>query len=65
MRAQVPCLNCLDREIGCHSTCRRYIYFKESKQSENKVIKDFLKRDAEHAGYMKEQRLRRERKGKR
>ena len=27
---EVPCLNCKDRYIGCHSVCEKYLEYKNS-----------------------------------
>lgn len=29
-----PCLNCPDREIGCHGSCEKYAAFKDLKRQE-------------------------------
>ena len=29
-KPEIPCHNCTDRVPGCHSTCERYIDFKEN-----------------------------------
>lgn len=33
-----PCLNCSDRHINCHNTCKDYLKFKSIKHIENKII---------------------------
>lgn len=35
----VPCMNCSDRHINCHSTCEKYNDYKEDKEVENKAIR--------------------------
>ena len=32
---QAPCKDCSDREIGCHSSCRRYIDFQSLNNKEH------------------------------
>lgn len=61
MRAKAPCLNCSDREVGCHSTCERYKQFKNEHSAETQVRNDFLKGHNEHVSFMREQKTRRER----
>ena len=34
-RVDVPCLNCQDRFLGCHSVCKKYKEFKEYKNNIN------------------------------
>lgn len=29
MIARSPCKDCLDRQLGCHSTCKKYLTYKE------------------------------------
>lgn len=38
----VPCLNCQDRKLGCHSKCKEYKNFRKLKDKEN----DRRKREA-------------------
>ena len=33
---KVPCKNCEDRELGCHSECEKYLEFQEQRRSVNK-----------------------------
>lgn len=61
MRVQSPCKDCSDRELGCHSTCKRYIQFQEANQAETKARRDFLKVHNEHIGFLTEQKRKRER----
>ena len=52
--ASSPCLNCLERRVGCHSTCANYIALCEENKAKKEYLKDgkdvcsFLK-----AGYLK------------
>ena len=32
-----PCKDCGDREVGCHSSCERYIAFTEARAEERKA----------------------------
>ena len=55
--ASTQCLNCLERRVGCHSTCVNYIAFCEENKAKKEYLKDgkdvcsFLK-----AGYLKRKR---------
>lgn len=60
MKVQSPCKDCSDRELGCHSTCKKYMKFQEDNQAEAKAKKDFLKEHYEHIGFMAEQKRKRE-----
>lgn len=64
MITQSPCKDCCDREIGCHSTCDKYLKYLDDKDAENKVRKDFLRSHNEHVSYMRDQKAKRERAGR-
>lgn len=34
-----PCLNCIDRKVGCHSICEKYKVYREYKDKENEKIR--------------------------
>ena len=34
-----PCKDCVDRYIGCHGTCEKYIQFKIDLENDNEKIK--------------------------
>lgn len=34
---QGPCKDCVDRKVSCHSTCEKYLAFKERKAEEQRV----------------------------
>ena len=38
---RVPCLNCLDRQLNCHSKCAKYIEFKK----QNKALKEKINKN--------------------
>ena len=61
VRVQSPCKDCSNRELGCHSTCKKYIQFQEDTQAETKARRDFLKVHNEHVGFLTEQKRKRER----
>lgn len=37
MKPKAPCLNCEDRNPGCHSRCEKYISYKEDQIEYNKL----------------------------
>ena len=41
MKPKAPCLNCEDRHALCHSTCKKYLYFRHEL---NKINKEESKR---------------------
>ena len=55
--ASTQCLNCLERRVGCHSTCAKYAALCEENKAKKEYLKDgkdvcsFLK-----AGYLKRKR---------
>lgn len=38
---KVPCLNCQDRIVSCHSNCKKYLDFKK----EHKILKDKINKN--------------------
>lgn len=36
---KAPCKDCPDRQVGCHSTCEKYITFAKEKRQQNETIK--------------------------
>lgn len=38
MTKKCPCRHCEERKLGCHSTCKKYIEWKNLKEDENKII---------------------------
>lgn len=57
-RPQGPCYKCADREIGCHSTCEKYIEY----QADNELYKEMVRMARNYhsriAGYESEKRKR-------
>lgn len=37
MRPKPPCLNCEDRQIGCHAVCEKYIQFRKELDEVNRL----------------------------
>ena len=37
-----PCLGCVDRHVGCHSTCQKYL---EAKEQHEKNIEEAIKQE--------------------
>lgn len=42
-----PCKDCVDREVGCHSTCARYIKFQKDKEEYNKKVREARKKESD------------------
>ena len=36
MKPKAPCLDCKDRKVLCHSTCKKYLYFRQELDRINK-----------------------------
>lgn len=35
-----PCQSCMDRQIGCHSNCKKYKFWSNKKIAKNKIIRE-------------------------
>ncbi len=46
MMASTPCLNCLERRVGCHSTCAKYAALKADNEAKRKYIERYNTTDA-------------------
>ena len=57
-KAKSPCLNCIDREIGCHSRCDRYKQFRNEIDDEKQVVRDCKAQHNAHMAFLKQQRER-------
>ena len=44
MKPMPPCKDCEDRELGCHSTCEKYIEFTKEKAKERKAKYDWYEK---------------------
>lgn len=42
-----PCKDCEEREVGCHSTCEKYIEYKEIHEKETEAIKRERQKESE------------------
>lgn len=40
-----PCKDCVDREIGCHSVCEKYIQYLKEKDEYNKKVSNARKKE--------------------
>lgn len=38
MAKMAPCKDCTDRVLLCHSTCEKYLTWKEKRDAEHKII---------------------------
>lgn len=52
-RDKTPCIDCADREVGCHAKCRWYKDWKEQHEAERKKQIDAKKIRHEYADYKK------------
>ena len=57
--AQAPCKNCLDRELGCHSTCEKYIQFQVDNRAETEARRSILYENNQHISFLAEQKRKR------
>jgi hypothetical protein len=39
--SKAPCKDCKERELGCHAKCEKYIDFKQEREQENKVEREY------------------------
>lgn len=51
MSLKYPCLGCNNREVGCHSTCEKYINAKTENEKQNAEIKKKLYADSAQRDY--------------
>ena len=56
MRINSPCKGCLDRCIGCHGTCDKFIEFKKKVDIQNKQISNAKLAYSMHTSHIMEQR---------
>lgn len=62
MSTIVPCKDCLDRELGCHSKCLKYQEWKNQHDAEQQMIRQKAKAENVFAEYQINE-LRKLRKG--
>lgn len=43
----IPCKDCLDRYVGCHSTCDKYIEWNKQHLEQKKIISASRQKDKE------------------
>lgn len=53
------CLNCVERQLNCHSSCENYAELKKRKEEENRRYRE-LNNAIEWNGYMKAMKKRRD-----
>lgn len=44
--ASTPCLDCLERRVGCHSTCASYTALKADNEAKRKYLERYKITDA-------------------
>lgn len=52
--SNVPCLNCAERHLKCHSTCDKYAEFRAGVDKTNAARKEFI----DYCSFRKEERIR-------
>ncbi|MBO5389409.1 MAG: hypothetical protein J6A59_15000 [Lachnospiraceae bacterium] len=53
--AVAPCKDCGDREVGCHSTCKKYIDFKKENEKQKELINKEKQKVQNHMGFVIQQ----------
>ena len=48
---KAPCKDCPDRQVGCHSTCEKYLTFRKKRNELNESI--YKQREKEYAEYQR------------
>lgn len=48
---KAPCKDCPDRQVGCHSTCEKYLTFRKERNELNESI--YKQREKEYAEYQR------------
>lgn len=51
IKPQSPCLDCIERQFGCHSGCREYREYAEQNEKYKAKMKEA--RNSEYVGYKK------------
>lgn len=51
---KTPCLNCADRQIGCHGKCKKYDLYKEELEREKELKQTSLRSFTECDKFRKE-----------
>ena len=53
-----PCKDCVDRELGCHSTCEKYLEFLKYQKERKAIIAENRTADREYGFCRKYSRIR-------
>lgn len=48
---KAPCKDCPNRQVGCHSTCEKYLTFRKERNELNESI--YKQREKEYAEYQR------------
>lgn len=48
---EAPCLDCVDRHVGCHSTCDKYIQFKKDLNAMKQCADVIRRKERTYAAY--------------
>lgn len=60
---KAPCKDCPDRQVGCHSTCEKYLAFRKERNELNE--KTYKQKEVEYADYTRYMRASREKQKQR
>lgn len=53
-----PCINCCDREVGCHSKCDKYKKFRSDLDEKNRINKEIKDKQSTTMEYIVESKRR-------
>lgn len=51
---KAPCMDCRNRQIGCHGKCELYKHYQEEKRKEKTIMKKFRDEENHMRGYKEE-----------
>ena len=54
-RIKSPCLNCIDREIGCHAHCQRYKEYSNKNNEQKQTVLKMKMKNIELNEHIKKQ----------
>lgn len=64
MKPTPPCLDCPDRQIGCHAVCEAYKAFRSALDDYNETVRDALKADRQVESRMIQRNIKNRQKNK-
>lgn len=63
-RISSPCLDCEDREPGCHGSCEKYLAYKDQVAALNRAVYEQKGSAAQEYSYEKDTMIRRKKRAK-